>query len=444
VRFMTEQAINLAAPSNNPVLNPEVVEKTVETGGANLRGGYRRFLHDLRKDLTGQADGPRRYRIGDNIACTPGKVVFRNHLLELIQYAPATGTVHPEPVLIVPAWIMKYYILDLSPENSLIRYLVDQGHSVFVISWVNPGAELRDTTLDDYRTSGVMAALDLVGDILPGRKVHACGYCLGGTILAIAAAAMARDGDDRLASVTLLAGQTDFTEAGELLLFLDAAQIAYLEDLMWERGYLDDEKMAGAFQALRARDLVWGTAVRRYLLDEDDPQFDIGAWAADATRMPYRMHSDYLRSLFLENRLTGGRFAVDGRVIALKDISAPMFVLGTETDYIAPWQSVYKAALFTETELTFVLTNGGHNAGILSEPGHKRRHFRVGHRTADKRYMDPDTWLQHHEAQDGSWWPVWQGFLTERGSGPMVKPPKMGSKAHKPLCDAPGTYVFME
>ena len=442
VNFMTHQLLDTFAPSNNPALNPEVIEATLRQGGRNLSEGFRHFLQDMHRDATGECpDCPQAFEVGRNIACTPGQVVFRNALFELIQYSPTTDTVQAEPVLIVPAWIMKYYILDLSEQNSMIRYLVGQGFTVFCISWVNPTEEYRDFGMDDYRRLGVMAALDAVSQIVPGQKIHATGYCLGGTILSIAAATMARDGDDRLGSITLLAAQTDFTEAGELMLFLDESQIAFLEDMMWDQGVLEDTQMAGAFQSLRARDLVWGRMISRYWLGREDPQVDMLAWNADATRMPYRMHSEYLRALFLENRLTAGRFAVDGKVIALKDIAAPLFVVGTEKDHIAPWKSVYKATLFTENDLRFCLVAGGHNGGIVSEPGHKRTHYRLGHRTPEVNYMDPDSWVACHEPIQGSWWEAWAKWLTEHSSG-EAKPPKMGCKALPVLEPAPGSYVF--
>jgi polyhydroxyalkanoate synthase len=445
VKFMTRQVLDMASPSNQAMLNPEVVEKTARDAGLNVVRGLRHASEDAMR-LVADTPAPRveGFEVGTDVATTPGEVVFRNELFELIQYAPQTEQVHSEPVLIVPAWIMKYYILDLSPGNSLIGWLVRQGYTVFVMSWTNPTPEQRDLSLEDYRLHGVMDALDAVGKITGGAAVHACGYCLGGTILAIAAATMARDGDDRLKSITLLAAQTDFSQAGELMLFVDESQIAFLEDMMWERGVLDSRQMSGAFQALRAQDLIWSRALRRYLLGEEEDAFDIGAWNADATRMPYKMHSQYLRALFLENRLTAGRFSVGGRVIALKDIDAPLFVIGTEKDHIAPWHSVYKTALFTDSDLEFVLTSGGHNGGILSHPGKKRRHFRHGHRPPGRAYMDPDTWFAFHEPQDGSWWPVWKDWLDRKSDGPMIAPPEDGAPGEglPPLVSAPGTYVL--
>ncbi len=369
-RFMARQLLDTVSPSNFPWLNPEILEATRAAGGRNLVEGAQHFARDVAGTLAGtHTPPPEGFRVGVDLARTPGEVVFRNELLELIQYAPTTAKVRAEPILIVPAWIMKYYILDLSPENSMVRYLVDRGFTVFMISWRNPTAEQADLSLDDYRSRGVMAALDAVSAIVPGRGIHALGYCLGGTILAIAAATMARDRDGRLVSVTLLAAQVDFAEAGELLLFTDESQVAFLEDLMWERGYLDRPQMARAFAVIRSEDLIWSRGVKRYFLGSDDLPTDLGVWSGDTTRMPARMHSEYLRGLFLENRLSAGRFAVEGRVIALKDIAAPLFVVGTETDHIAPWRSVYKTALFTDAEMTFVLVSSGTQRGDRERAG---------------------------------------------------------------------------
>ena len=445
VSFLTRQILDAASPSNNLLLNPKLFRKTVAEGGQNLFRGGSNFLEDLGREITGELpESTQHFAVGKDLAVTPGRVVYRNELFELIQYEPTTATVRAEPVLIVPAWIMKYYILDLTPENSLVRHLIEEGYTVFMISWINPTAEDRDLELDDYRTKGVMAALDRVNQIVPDQKVHLTGYCLGGTMSAISAATMARDNDERLASLTLLAAQTDFSEAGELMLFVDDSQVAFLEDMMWDQGYLDSNQMAGAFRILRSKDLVWSKITREYLQGERDEIFAMRAWNEDPTRMPYRMHSQYLRGLFLENRITAGRFAVEGRVIALKDIEVPTFIIGTETDHIAPWRSVYKTTLFTDNEITFVLTTGGHNAGIVSEPGHPRRRFRVSTRYPGDRYLDPDSWAAQAECREGSWWPVWWQWLEEKSVSKKVKPPKMGAPEHGllPLEPAPGTYIF--
>lgn len=442
VAFAARQMLDMFSPSNAPFTNPEVIRRARETGGANFMNGARNLMEDLARKAAGQPRaGTEAFVPGETVAVTPGEVIFRNHLIEVIQYRAATASVAAEPVLIVPAWIMKYYILDLSPENSLVRYLVSKGHTVFCISWRNVTQEDRHLGFDDYRREGVMAALDAVNAIVPGQKTHAVGYCLGGTLLSIAAAAMARAGDDRLASVTLFAAQTDFTEPGELQLFVDPSELYTLESMMWDQGYLSAGQMAGAFEMLRSNDLVWSRVVHEYLMGERPAMNDLMAWNADATRMPARMHSEYLRRLFLDNDLAAGRYAVEGRPVSLLDVRVPLFVVGTERDHVAPWRSVYKIHQLTDTDVTFVLTSGGHNAGIVSEPGHKHRHYRLHETKHGELHLSPDEWVEATPPSEGSWWPAWEAWLSARSGGPASLP-TLGGPGYPVLGPAPGTYVM--
>jgi polyhydroxyalkanoate synthase len=436
VTFVARQLLDGVAPSNFIATNPVVQQATLSSSGQNLAHGALRAAADMRR-AAGGVGSPIACRPGRDVALTPGKVVMANHLVELIRYDAQTPQVHAVPLLVVPAWIMKYYILDLSPQNSLVRYLVAHGHTVYMISWKNPDAEDRDLSLEDYRRLGVMAALDTITAQTGARQVNACGYCLGGTLTAIAAAAMARDGDTRLASLTLLAAQVDFTEPGELSLFIDDSQVAFLEAAMWQQGYLDTRQMAGAFQLLRSNDLVWSRRLRHYLLDLPDKDNDLASWNADATRMPYRMHSEYLHRLFLKNSLASARYIVDGHPVALTDIHIPIFAVGTMTDHVAPWRSVYKIIPLSDTEVTFLLTSGGHNAGVVSPPGMHGRSYQIATHAPDTPYVAPETWLAVNALHDGSWWPAWEGWLAER-AGPLTAPPP----AVPALCDAPGMYVL--
>jgi poly[(R)-3-hydroxyalkanoate] polymerase subunit PhaC len=445
VTFAARQVLDTAAPSNFIWTNPTVFHRTRAEGGMNLLRGFANLAEDVRRAAAGEGPvGTEAFEAGKTVALTPGKVVHRTPIAEIIQYSPTTDRVRPEPIVIVPAWIMKYYILDLSPANSLVRFLTAQGVTVFMISWKNPGPEDRDVAFDDYRTQGVLPAIEAATAITGAQRVHAVGYCLGGTLLGVAAAAMAREHDDRLASLSFLAAQVDFTEAGELMLFVNESQVAFLEDMMWERGYLDARQMSGAFQLLRSNDLIWSRMVHDYLMGERSVPIDIMAWNADATRMPYKMHSEYLRSLFLDNDLAEGRFKVGGRPIAIHDVHVPIFAVGTEQDHVAPWRSVFKLHALANAETTFVLTNGGHNAGILSQPGHPRRHFRMAVHRHDEQTVDPDSWLAANPPREGSWWPAWSAWLAG-SSGAAVPPPPLGGADNRfaPLDDAPGRYVLM-
>ena len=441
--FTARQILDYMSPSNFVWTNPEIAQATATQGGLNLVQGCQNLIEDWQRVTSGRPPvGAEQFIVGQNVAVTPGKVVFQNRLIELIQYSPVTDQVYAEPVLIVPAWIMKYYILDLSPQNSLVKYLIEHGHTVFMISWKNPTSEDRDLGMDEYRRLGIMAALDAVSAIVPGRKIHTAGYCLGGTLLLIAAAAMRRDGDDRLGSITLFAAQADFTDAGELTLFINDSQISFLENMMWDSGYLDTYQMAGAFQILRSNDLIWSRVMREYLLGGRQPMNDLMAWNADLTRMPYRMHSEYLRRLFLHNDLVEGRFEVEGCPVSVMDIRAPGFAVGTVADHVAPWRSVYKLNLLPSNELTFVLTSGGHNAGIVSEVGHPGRKYQIRTKAAGERYLDPATWQAETPVHQGSWWPEWETWLVGK-STEKVAPPPMGApeKGYGVRRDAPGFYV---
>ncbi|WP_336972927.1 PHA/PHB synthase family protein [Sphingobium aromaticiconvertens] len=444
MRFSIHRILDMLAPSNFVATNPVLQHRIIETQGKCLVDGLATLIEDWLRSLAGERPaGAECYRPGADVAITPGKVVYRNDLIELIQYAPTTQAVRPEPLLIVPAWILKYYVLDLSLENSLVRWLVGQGHTVFMISWRNVGEGGRALDLEDYRRLGIMASLDAITAITGGNRVHATGYCLGGTLLAIAAAAMARDGDDRFASMTLFAAQTDFSEPGEVGLFIDAAQLDFLETMARARGYLDSAQMSGAFQALRSNELVWPYFVRDYLMGARGPMSDLQAWHSDATRLPFAAHSQYLHSLALANDLAEGRYEVDGRPIPLENIHVPVFAVGAESDYVAPWRSVYKIHRLMGTEVTFLLTTGGHDDGIVSEPGHPDRFYRLLARPADADGVDPETWMARTSSEAGSWWPAWAAWLDLHSSPPGVPPPLGGSGVNAgTLGNAPGSYVL--
>lgn len=445
--FTVRQWLDMLSPSNVPWLNPQVLQKTAATGGANLAQGFANWWRDATAVAAhGKPRGVEAFRPGEGVALTPGRVVHRNRLIELIQYEPAARKVSKEPVLIVPSWIMKFYILDLTPEDSLVKYLVDQGHTVFMVSWRNPGAADRDLTLDDYLELGVLDAIEAVRAQCGHMPVHAAGYCLGGTLLAIAAAVLGARHEHVLKTVTLLAGQVDFEEPGELGLFIDESQIAFLEDLMAQPGYLDGRRMAGAFQLINSKDLVWSKLLHEYLMGAQTPMTAMRAWNADQTRMPARMHSEYLRRLYLDNALAEGGYTVRGKPVSLHAIRVPLFVVATERDHVAPWPSVFKVLRLVDAPVRFVLASGGHNVGIVSPPAGPAAHPGASYRWADHAASeapeDTAAWLAASRQEPGSWWTAWEGWLRAHGSGEIAARKVPQVRFEGKVVPAPGTHVF--
>lgn len=444
--FLTRQYLDMWAPINFPLTNPQVMDAALKSNGTNFVEGAKNFVEDMSRSLKKEPPvGMEKFEVGKNIAISKGKVIYQNRLIELIQYEPLTKDVYAEPILITPAWIMKYYILDLSPENSLVKYLVENNHTVFMISWKNPDSKDRDLGFNDYLDLGIMAALKAIAAIMPKSKVNAIGYCLGGTLLTMAAATLARDKNDILKTITLLASQVDFEEAGELTLFIDESQIAFIEDVMWEKGYLGSPRMAGAFDMLRSYNLIYSRLIEQYLLGKRRPFTDLMAWNADSTRMPYKMHSEYLRSLFLHNTLASGKFLVEDEPLLLSDINVPIFSVATKKDHISPWKSVYKIHLFTDTEVTFLLSSGGHNAGIISKPGKYIRSYQIATHKHSAKNISADKWIAHTPVSEGSWWPEWLKWLTSH-STEKKSPPPIGNpaKGYRILRDAPGAYILQK
>jgi polyhydroxyalkanoate synthase len=441
VSFAARQILDALSPSNFVLTNPELFNETIRTNGHNLIRGSEIGVKDMLEKLAGVApEGAEHFIPGQKVAITPGKVVFSNHLIELIQYEAQTKTVYKEPILIVPAWIMKYYILDLSPENSLVKWLVAQGHTVFIISWRNPDKKDRNLSMDDYYRKGAMDAIDTVCNIVPKTPIHLMGYCLGGTLAIIAAAAMAGNGDKRLKSLSILASQYDFTEAGELMLFISESEVSFLKNMMWDQGYLDTKQMAGSFQMLRSYDLIWSKMVQDYMSGTQRGMIDLLAWNADATRMPYKMHSEYLEKIFLNNDLAGGRFKVEKELIAPGNVHLSIFAVSTDKDHVAPWQSVFKIHLLMNCDVTFVLTSGGHNAGVISEPNHPGRSYFIHERQQGTPYFGPKNWLKKAESREGSWWIAWHDWLVQQSTNQQVKPPHLNAS----LPAAPGKYVLQK
>ncbi|HLI13397.1 MAG TPA: class I poly(R)-hydroxyalkanoic acid synthase [Alphaproteobacteria bacterium] len=440
VDFYTRQFVDAMAPSNFVMTNPEVLRTTIESGGENLVKGLSNLLADLERGkgkLHIKMTDMEAFRLGENIAVTPGKVVFQNDLLQLIQYMPTTDEVYRRPLLVIPPWINKYYILDLREKNSFIKWAVAEGHTVFVVSWVNPDERLAAKTFEDYMSEGLLAALDAVELATGESEVNVIGYCLGGTLLACTLAYMAAKGDERFKSATFFTTMVDFEEAGELGVFIDEEQLASLDEMMRERGYLEGSAMATTFNMLRANDLIWSFVVNNYLLGKDPFPFDLLYWNADSTRMPAAMHSFYLRNMYQENRLVKpGSITLRGVPIDLGRISLPVFILSTREDHIAPWKSTFAATRLYKGPVRFCLSASGHIAGVVNPPAAQKYCYW----TSSKKAKTPEEWLAGAEQHAGSWWPEWGKWIAQFGDG-KVKARMPGNGKLKPIEDAPGSYV---
>ncbi len=438
--FYMRQVANALSPSNFVLTNPELLRETLTTNADNLVRGMRMLAEDIEAgggDLKIRQSDSSMFEVGRNLATTPGKIVFQNDLIQLIQYAPTTDMVLKRPLLIVPPWINKFYVLDLTPEKSFIKWCVDHGITVFCISWINPNAQLAKKTFEDYIREGPMAALDAIKDATGEDKVHAVGYCVGGTLLATTLAAMAARGDDRIVSATLFAAQVDFTHAGDLKVFIDEEQLAALEKRMSERGYLEGKSMVTVFNLLRSNDLLWPYVINNYLKGKAPFPFDLLYWNSDATRLPAANHSFYLRNCYLENKLSKGKMVVGNTPINLKAIKVPIYNLGTREDHIAPAKSVQLSSKFFGGPVKFVLSGSGHIAGVINPPDKKKYQFWTG---AKPRNADVDAWLAKATEHPGSWWPDWLVWLTRQN--PTEVPARVpGAGALKPIEDAPGSYV---
>ena len=401
------------APSNFVLTNPEVLRATIDSGGENLVNGLKHVLEDLERGkgrLMIKMTDLDAFEVGGNIAVTPGKVVFQNDLMQLIQYVPTTEKVQRRPLLIIPPWINKYYILDLRPDNSFVKWAASQGHTVFVISWVNPDERLAQKTFEDYMLEGPLAALDAMEQATGEREANVIGYCLGGTLLASTLAYMAVKGDDRFKSATYFVTMTDFAEAGELSVFIDEEQLGALEERMNEHGYLEGSDMATTFNMLRANDLIWSFVVNNYLLGKEPFPFDLLYWNSDSTRMPAAMHAYYLRNMYQENKLIEpGALELAGVPIDLRKIKTPAFLLSTKEDHIAPWKSTYAATQIYHGPVKFVLSASGHIAGVINPPGKAK----YGHWENAKLPKSPDDWLAAAKYVDGSWWPTWEKWVEQ-------------------------------
>ena len=441
VEFFTRQFVDAMSPANSALTNPEVLQATVQSGGRNLLEGFKNLLEDLERgggQLRIRMTDESAFELGVNVAVTPGAVVFENELMQLIQYSPATPQVYRRPLLVIPPWINKYYILDLREKNSFVKWWVEQGFTVFMISWVNPDEALADKTFDDYLLEGPIAALDAIQTATGEREALSVGYCLGGTLLAATLAWLKARKDDRIRSATFFTSMIDFAQPGDLGVFIDEAQIEALERQMQETGYLDGAAMAQTFNMLRANDLIWSFVVNNYLLGKEPMPFDLLYWNADSTNMPAAMHSFYLRKMYQENllRVPGG-LTIAGEAIDLGVVDVPCYFLSTEEDHIAPWRATYEGARLLGERVRFVLGRSGHIAGVINPPAANKYGYWT---TSGALPEEPDRWLESATYQDGSWWPNWLGWQRRR-AGKKVAARTPGDSGLPVIEPAPGRYV---
>lgn len=438
LRFHLQQFVDATSPTLLLLTNPAALRRAMETGGASLADGARNLLADLKEGRLSMVDATA-FAPGRNLALTPGKVVYRNRLIELLQYAPTTKKTHAIPLLILPPWINKYYILDMQPKNSLVRYLVAQGFTVFVVSWKNPDATMEDITFEDYIELGPLEASDVAREITGSDTVNVMGYCIGGTLLAVTLAWLAAKGDSRFDSATFVVSLQDFSKVGDTAEFLGEESMEFVERQMMERGYLDSRELANMFSLLRSNDLIWSNVINNYLMGNKPPAFDLLYWNSDGTRMARAAHSWYLRNTYVENNLMQpGKIRLKGEPIDLGRVALDVYAVGAEKDHIVPWGAAWQITQLASGKVRFVLASSGHIAGIINPPGGKGTYWT----TADGERADtPEAWRSTAVPHDGSWWTDWTSWLAER-SGPKRQPPAMGSTVHPPLEDAPGCYVL--
>ncbi len=435
--FYLRQFLDAISPTNLMFTNPQVIHETISTGGQNMVKGMEHLLRDFKSGQIKMTDTDA-FAPGRNLALTPGQVIYRNKLIELIQYAPATEQVYTIPLLFIPPWINKYYILDMQPQNSFIKFLVDSGFTVFIISWKNPDASMEEITFEDYMTLGPLTALDVVKEITGSQKVNIVGYCIGGTLLAMVLSYLTALGDKTANSATFFVSLLDFREVGDTAVFIDEPQVTYIEGQMMERGYLDSRSMASMFNMMRANDLIWSNVVNNYLLGKEPPAFDLLYWNNDGTRMAREAHSFYLRNTYLENNLVKpGKIVLKDVPIDLKRIRQDIYAVGAQQDHIVPWKAAWQISQLVSGKVRFVLGGSGHIAGIINPPSKGKGAYWV----SDKPAASADEWLEGAKNQQGSWWTNWLEWLMPR-SGELKEPPSLGSKVHPPITPVPGTYVL--